>query len=56
MSYATAAFLVLSLGLLAQAWVPLPDGRGDKTGKAQDLAQAAASAPACPGKNLKEYH
>jgi hypothetical protein len=39
-----AVLFVLSLGLLAQALVQLPEGRGDKTGKAQHLAKASASA------------
>ena len=41
---AEAGLLVLSLCLLAQALVPLPAGREDKTGKAQDIAKASASA------------
>ncbi len=53
MLFAITGLFTLSLGLLAQAFVPLPEGRGDETEKAQDLTIASTSAPADIGKKYK---
>jgi hypothetical protein len=51
MLFATTGLLVLNLGLLAQALVPLQEDSGVVTGQIQHLTQVSAS---CPGKNSKE--
>jgi hypothetical protein len=49
MLFAITGLFTLSLGLIAQAYVPLPEGRRDETEKAQDFTNASTSAPAYNG-------
>jgi hypothetical protein len=53
MLFAITGLFTLSLGLLAQAFLPLPDGRGDETEKVQDLTIASTSVPTYIGKKYK---
>jgi hypothetical protein len=51
MLVASTGLIVVNLGLLAQALVPLHKDREVVTGKNQHLTKASTSLPACLGKN-----
>jgi hypothetical protein len=51
MLVASTGLIVVNLGLLAQASVPLPEDSGVVTGKNQHLTKASTSLPACLGMN-----
>jgi hypothetical protein len=51
MLFATTGLFALSLGLVAKAFIPLPEGRGEEIGKLEDLTKGSSSDPACRGKN-----
>jgi hypothetical protein len=51
MLFACTGLFAVSLGLLAQALVPLHEDSGVVTGKIRHLTKASTSLPACLGKN-----
>jgi hypothetical protein len=56
--FATAGLLVLNLGILVQALVPLDpqqEGSADVTERIRHLTKASTSIPGCLGKNKKYF-